>query len=58
MNKYGITVDAIIGVGLVIALLVAIFNNGSVELETNIASGLIGYLGKTAITQHTGGESK
>ncbi len=46
-----LTVDMVIGVGLVVALLVAIFNGGSVELETNIASGLIGYLGKTAISQ-------
>lgn len=49
MSKYGITADILIGVGLVLALLVSIVNGGSTELQTNIASGLIGYLGKTAI---------
>lgn len=45
-----LTVDMVIGIGLVIALLVSIYNGGSTELQTNIASGLIGYLGKTTLT--------
>lgn len=41
-----ITTDLIIGVGLVIALLVALFIDGSKDLQTNIACGLIGFMGK------------
>lgn len=44
-----ITTDMIIGTGLVIALLAAIFCGDSTELTQNIASGLIGYLGRTAL---------
>ena len=52
-----ITTDMIVGTGLVVALLAAIFCGGSVELQTTLGSGLIGYLGRTAI-EHTGGEAK
>lgn len=52
-----ITTDMIVGTGLIIALLSAIFCGGSTELQTTLASGLIGYLGRTAI-EHTGGEAK
>ena len=38
--------DLIVGAGLVIALLASIFTGGSVELQTTIGSGLIGYLGR------------
>lgn len=44
-----ITTDMIVGTGLVLALLAAIFCGGSTELQTTIGSGLIGYLGRTAI---------
>lgn len=40
------TTDMIVGSGLVIALLASIFTGGSVELQTTIGSGLIGYLGR------------
>lgn len=38
--------DWIVGAGLVMALLASIFMGGSVELQTTIGSGLIGYLGR------------
>ena len=44
-----VTTDMIVGTGLVIALLAAIFCGGSTELQTTLGSGLIGYLGRTAI---------
>jgi len=44
-----ITTDLIVGAGLVLALFAAILNDGSTELQTTLASGLIGYLGRTAI---------
>lgn len=44
-----VTTDMIVGTGLVIALLAAIIFDGSAELQTTIGSGLIGYLGRTAI---------
>ena len=44
-----ITTDMIVGTGLVAALLAAIFLGGSTEMQNTVASGLIGYLGRTAI---------
>lgn len=44
-----VTTDMIVGTGLVIALLAAILFGGSTELQTTLGSGLIGYLGRTAI---------
>lgn len=44
-----VTTDMIVGTGLVASLLAAIFCGGSTELQTTIGSGLIGYLGRTAI---------
>lgn len=52
-----VTTDMIVGIGLVLALLAAIFCGGSTELQTTIGSGLIGYLGRTAI-EHGGGDAK
>lgn len=51
-----ITTDMIVGTGLVAALLAAIFLGGSTELQTTLGSGLIGYLGRTAIA-HEGGDT-
>lgn len=48
------TTDMIVGTGLVAALLASIFLGGSTELQTTLGSGLIGYLGRTAI-DHGGG---
>ena len=44
-----VTTDMIVGTGLVMALLAAIFCGGSTEVQTTLGSGLIGYLGRTAI---------
>lgn len=44
-----ITTDIIVGTGLVVALLAAIFCGGSTELQTTLGSGLVGYLGRSAI---------
>lgn len=56
-DKVRITTDMIVGTGLVVALLAAIFCSGSTELQTTLGSGLIGYLGRTAI-EHGGGEAR
>lgn len=51
-----VTTDMIVGTGLVAALLAAIFLGCSAEMQNTIASGLIGYLGRTAI-EHGGGDT-
>ena len=51
-----ITTELIGGTGLVAALLATIFGGGSTEMQNTIASGLIGYLGRTAIA-HGGGDT-
>lgn len=43
--------EDIISIGLVIALFLSIAN-GTTELSTNIASGLIGYLGRGRLQSH------
>ena len=53
-DKVRITTDMIVGTGLVVALLAAIFCGGSTELQTTLGSGLIGYLGRTAIEHGVG----
>ena len=50
-----VTTDKIIAIGLVIALILSIVLGTSGELQTNVAVGLIGYLGRTAIDK--GGSS-
>lgn len=49
MFDLNFSTDKIIAVGLVIALLLSIGCGLSTELQTNIAVGLIGYLGKSAV---------
>lgn len=44
-----ITTDLIIGAGLILALLISLFIGGTSEFQTSLASGLLGYLGRTAI---------
>lgn len=44
-----VTTDLIVGAGLVLALILSILFGGSSELQTTLGSGLIGYLGRTAI---------
>lgn len=50
-----LTTDLVVGTLVSVALLAAIFI-GQTELAGNIASGLIGYLGRTAIA-HGGGDA-
>lgn len=49
MHDYTINTDMIVGAGLVIALLLSIGMGGSWELQTSLASGLTGYLGRSAV---------
>ena len=51
MGTYAISTDMIVGAGLVIALLLSIGMGGSWELQTSLASGLTGYLGRSAVEQ-------
>lgn len=51
MRAYNISTDMIVGAGLVIALLLSIGMGGSWELQTSLASGLTGYLGRSAVEQ-------
>ena len=46
-----LNVDMIVGAGLVLALFISIIFGSSEQLQSNIATGLIGYLGKTAVNQ-------
>ena len=46
-----ITLEAIVGTGLVVALFLSIFM-GMNELSMSIASGLVGYIGHGKIQQH------
>lgn len=49
MRTYMISTDMIVGTGLIIALLLSIGMGGSWELQTSLASGLTGYLGRSAV---------
>ena len=46
-----ITTDLIIGAGLTLALLLSLFIGSTSEFQTSLASGLLGYLGRTAIAR-------
>lgn len=48
MRNYLPRVDWMVGTGLVLTLILSIFY-GSAELTSNIASGLIGFLGRTVM---------
>lgn len=48
------TTDTIVGAGLVTALILSIFTGGSTELQTTLASGLVGFLGRSALEQKEG----
>ena len=52
-----ITTDVIVGAGLVLALLASIFCGASSELQTTLASGLVGFLGRSAMEHGGGGRS-
>lgn len=59
-----LTPDNIVAAGLVIALILSIVLGGDTTLQTNIAAGLTGYLGRTIVdktaqpTQMTNGVTK
>lgn len=44
-----LTVDKIVGAGLVLALILSLFTGSSAELQTTIASGLVGWMSRGAI---------
>ena len=52
-----ISTDMIIGTGLIVALIISIFAGANNELQTTLGSGLIGYLGRTAI-EHEGNKKE
>lgn len=56
MRTYTVSTDMIVGAGLVIALLLSIGMGGSWELQTSLASGLTGYLGRSAVERINGKE--
>ena len=41
--------DFFVGIGLIVALILAIVFATGVELQTTIASGLVGYMGRAAL---------
>ena len=49
-----ITTDVIVGAGLVTALILSIFTGSSTELQTTLASGLVGFLGRSALERKEG----
>ena len=49
-----ITTDTIVGAGLVTAIILSIFTGGSTELQTTLASGLVGFLGRSALERKEG----
>lgn len=49
MRTYNISTDMIVSAGLIIALLMSIGMGGSWELQNSLASGLTGYLGRSAV---------
>lgn len=53
-----ISTDMIIGTGLIVALIISIFAGANNELQTTLGSGLIGYLGRTAIEHGERRETK
>lgn len=53
-----ITTDMIVGAGLVLALILSIIFGGASELQTTIASGLVGYMGRAAMERREERRSK
>lgn len=49
-----ITTDIIVGTGLVTALILSIFTGGAADLQTTLASGLVGFLGRSALERKEG----
>lgn len=53
-----ITPDIIVAAGLVVALILSIVLGGDTTLQTNIAAGLTGYLGRAIVDRSTPSEVK
>lgn len=51
MNKWGTDKIAVVGLvaALILSIIVSIWTGNGVELQTNIASGLVGYIGGRVI---------
>ena len=45
------SLDKVLGVGLVLTLLISLFLGYDTTVQTNIISGLIGYMSKTVVTE-------
>ena len=45
------SLDKVLGVGLVLTLLISLFLGYDTTIQTNIISGLIGYMSKTVVTE-------
>lgn len=52
-----LTADIIVATGLVVALVISIVLGGDVTLQTNIAAGLTGFIGRSVVDK-TGGFTK
>ena len=54
---YRMTTDFVVGAGLIVVLFAAVNQGAATELQTTIASGLVGFLGRSALdathTYHT-----
>lgn len=44
-----LTVDKIVGTGLVLALVLSLYTGGATEMQTTIASGLVGWMSRGAL---------
>ena len=47
-----ITTDKIIAIGLVVALILSLFVGGNERLQNDIAIGLVGFLGRSALDKN------
>ena len=52
------TPDIIVAAGLVVALVLSIVLGGDVTLQTNIAAGLTGFIGRSVMDKTSGGATK
>lgn len=57
MKKFNITTDLIIGIGLCIALIIALVKGVSAEIVTCIVGNLGGYMGRSIISEHIANNS-
>lgn len=53
-----LTPDIIVATGLVVALVLSIVLGGDVTLQTNIAAGLTGFIGRSVVDKPTNGANR